>query len=260
MLTVGLLELFGASASQAGPALGPAESYFDPQPAALVRAALSDDAVRVRELVSSGVNPNSQGPRSNSKNTPQITLLGYAIGQRSEVALRLLIDAGANPLFEPRDDDGNAFSFAIVRKDSAMLDALYRAWPLTKVPANVQAKGAFQALAFHCNACLKVMFQNGLPVGVQSEAGYNLFIMAMAGEDFDTAEWLLKDMAIPLDAETVRGVNSANYLQDDLVRYRPGTPTHDRLLRLQAVMQSRGVIFPVPTIEQRQQALGIKPL
>ena len=255
---MGLFELFGASASQAGPALDPAEKFFDPQPAALVRAALAGDVTRIRDLVASGVNPNSQGPRSNSKNTPQITLLGYAIGQRSEVALRLLIEAGASPLFEPRKGDGNAFGFAIVRKDSAMLDALYRAWPMKDVPAKTQALNASEALLFHCNACLKVMFQHGLPVGVQSEAGYNLFILAMSREDFDTAEWLLKDMAIPLDAETRRGINSANYVQDDLMRYRPGTPTHDRLLRLQAVMQARGVIFPVPSIEQRQLDLGIK--
>ena len=255
---MGLFELFGASASQAGPTLGPPENYFDPLPTALIRAAMIQDIGRVRELVTSGVSPNSQGPRSADKNTPQITLLFYAIGQRSEAALRLLIQAGADPLFKPRVGDGNAFGFAIVRKDSAMLDALYRAWPLAKVPANIQAYNAFEALEFHCNDCLKVMFQHGLPVGVQDEVGYNLFISAMSREDFDTAEWLLKDMAIPLDAETKRGVNSANWVQDDLMRYRPGTPTHDRLLRLQAVMQARGVIFPVPTIEQRQLDLGIK--
>ena len=255
---MGLFELFGASTSQAGPAMGPAEKYFDPQPAALVRAALANDATRVRELVSTGVDPNSQGPRSNSKNTPQITLLGYAVGQRSEGALRLLIEAGANPLFEPRDDDGNVFIFTIVRKDSAMLDALYRAWPMAKVPAKTQSRIAFSALGFDCTACLHVMFQHGMPVGVQDGRGFNLFLAAMTREDFETAEWLLKDMAIPLDAETRRGVNSANYLQEDLIRYRPGTPTHDQLLRLQAVMQARGVIFPVPTIEQRQLDLGIK--
>ena len=255
---MGLFELFGASPSQAGPSLGPPEEYFDPLPTALVRAALAQDVVRVRELVSSGVNPDSQGPRSADKNTPQITLLFYAIGQRNDAALRLLIHVGADPLFKPRVGDGNAFGFAIVRKDSAMLDALYRAWPMTKVPVNVQARNAFEALEFHCNACLKVMFQHGLPVGVQDEVGYNLFISAMSREDFNTAEWLLKDMAIPLDAETRRGINSANYLQDDLMRYRPGTPTHDRLLRLQAVMQARGVIFPVPTMEQRRQTLGAK--
>ena len=257
-LTMALFELFGASAAEAAPALGPAEKYFDPQPAALVRAALANDAMRVRELVAAGANPNSQGPRSNSKNTPQITLLGYAVSQRSEAALRLLIQAGADPLFRPRDDDGNAFVFTIVRKDSEMLDALYRAWPIAKVPSDTQAENAFSAMGFNCNDCLKVMFKHGLPVGVQDSLGNNLFMEAMSREDFETAEWLLKDIGVPLDSETVRGVNSANILQSDLSRYRPGTPTHDALLRLQAVMQARGVAFPVETSTQRRASRGLK--
>ena len=216
VLTMGLFELFGVGVAWAAPALGPAEKYFDPQPAALVRAALAEDASRVRELVAAGVNPNSQGPRSNSKNTPQITLLGYAVGQSNEPAIRLLIQAGANPLFEPREDDGDAFLFAIGRKDSAMLDALYRAWPLSKVPAKTQSETAFSALRFNCNACLKVMFKNGLSVGVQDSLGNNLFMEAMSREDLETAEWLLKDVGVPLDSETVRGVNSANILQSEL--------------------------------------------
>ena len=215
---MGLFELFGAGVAKAAPALGPAEKYFDPQPVALVRAALAEDAPRFRELVAAGVNPNSQGPHSEDKNTPQITLLGYAISQCSEAALRLLIQAGADPLFKPRDGDGNAFGFAIVRKDSEMLDALYRAWPNSKIPAKTQSETAFSALRFNCNACLKVMFKHGLPVGVQDSLGNNLFMEAMSREDLETAEWLLKDVGVPLDSETVRGVNSANILQSELSR------------------------------------------
>ena len=255
---MGLFELFGAGVAKAAPALGPAEKYFDPQPAALVRAALAEDAPRFRELVAAGVNPNSQGPRSEDKNTPQITLLGYAISQRSEAALRLLIQAGADPLFKPRDGDGNAFGFAIVRKDSEMLDALYRAWPISKIPTKTQSETAFSALRFNCNACLKVMFKHGLPVGVQDSLGNNLFMEAMSREDLETAEWLLKDVGVPLDSETVRGVNSANILQSELSRYRPGTPTYDSLLRLQAAMQARGVVFPVETSTQRRASRGLK--
>lgn len=240
------------------PALGPAEKYFDPQPVSLVRAALANDATRVRELVAAGVNPNSQGPQSNSKNTPQITLLGYAVSQRSEAALRLLIQAGADPLFKPRDGDGNAFGFAIVRKDSEMLDALYEAWPIAKVPANVQSDNAFSALRFDCNDCLKVMFKHGLPVGVQDSRGYNLFMTAMSREDVETAEWLLKDVGVPVEADPRRDVTPANQLQLHISRYRPGTPTYETLLRLQAIMQSRGIVFPVETVTQRRASLGLK--
>ena len=258
MLTVGLLELFGASASMAGPALGAAESYFDPQPAALVRAALASDVARVRELVTAGANPNSQGPRSDSKNTPQITVLAFVVGQRSEGALRLLIEAGANPLFEPRDDDGNVFVFTIVRKDSAMLDALYLAWPIAKIPAKTQSRNAVSALGFDCTACLQVMFKHGLSVGVQDGRGYNLLTAALSREDFEIAEWLLKDVGVPLGAVSSGGVTPANHLQNQIGRYLPGTPIPEILLRLQALMQARGIVFPVETSAQWRAVRGIK--
>ena len=211
-----------------------------------------------RALVAAGVNPNSQGPRSDSKNTPQITLLGYVVSQRSEPALQLLIQAGSNPLFEPRDDDGNAFLFAVLRKDTAMLDALYRAWPMSKIPTKTQSQTAFSALRFRCNPCLQVMFQHGLPPGVQDSRGYTLYMAAVTGEDFKTAEWLLKDIGVPVDEDLTRDVTPANQLQLHIARYRSGTATHDALLRLQAVMESRGVVFPVETVAQRRTRLGRK--
>ena len=255
---MGLFELFGASASQAGPALGPAEEYFDPQPAALVRAALGNEAALVRELVVSGVNPNSHGPRSNNKNTPQITLLGYAVSQRSELALQRLIEVGADPLFVPRDGDGNVFVFTIIRRDSAMLDALYRAWPIMKIPAATQSRNAFSALGFNCAACLQVMFKHGLPVGIQNELGYNLLTKALSREDFEMAEWLLKEAGVPLDAVSSGGVTPANHLESQIGRYLPGTPIPAVLLRLQALMQARGIVFPVETPAQWRNVRGIK--
>ena len=119
---MGLFESFGTGGAADAPRMTAAETYFDAQPAMLLRAALAGDAARVRELVAAGTDPNSHGPQTGSKNTPQITLLGYAIGQRNDAALRLLIQAGASPLFEPRAEDGNAFLFAIVRGDAAMLE------------------------------------------------------------------------------------------------------------------------------------------
>lgn len=255
---MGLFEVLGANAATGASALAEPAKYFDPQAAVLVRAALAGDAARVLAEVRAGVNPNSHGPRSDSKNTPQVTLLGYAIGQRNEVALRLLVQAGANPLFEPRDDDGNAFLFAIVRKDSEMLDALYRAWPITKVPAKTQSEDAFSALRFDCVACLKVMFKHGLAVGVQDARGYNLFMETVSREDYKTAEWLITDVGVPLDTETARGVTPANQMQQHIARYRAGTPTFASLHRLQALMQARGVVFPVETPEQRRANRGVR--
>ena len=256
-MLVGLLS-YGGCASDSAPALGPPEKYFDPQPAALVRAALANDVGHARALVAAGVNPNSQGPRSDDKNTRQVTLLSFAVGQRSEPALRLLIQAGADPLFKPRKGDGNAFGFAISRNDTVMLDALYRAWPMSNVPAATQSDLAVAALRFSCSGCLQTMFKNGLSSGTTDSRGYNLFMEALSREDLETAEWLLKDIGVPFDSQTIRGVNSANHLQSDLAKYRPGTPTHDTLLRMQEIMKSRGVVFPVETSAQWRARHGIE--
>ena len=80
----------------------------------------------------------------------------------------------------------------------------------------------------------------------------------MNREDLETAEWLLKDVGVPLDAMAGGGVTPPNILQDDISRYRPGTQTHDTLLRLQAVMQARGVVFPVETAAHWRASRGIK--
>lgn len=81
---------------------------------------------------------------------------------------------------------------------------------------------------------------------------------AINREDLETAEWLLKDVGVPLDAMAGGGVTPPNILQDDISRYRPGTATYETLLRLQAVMQARGIVFPVETAAHWRASRGIK--
>ena len=169
---MGLFELFGMGSAQAqqadarAPRLAPAALFFEPGPLALLKAALAGDEREVVRLVSTGVDPNSKGPITTDKNKPQLTLLNYATAEKNERALALLIAAGADPLFKPRDGDGNAFLFAVVRHDAKMLDVLYRLWPMSRIPPKVQSQDAFGALRFDCRECLAVMFRHGLPPGV----------------------------------------------------------------------------------------------
>ena len=143
---MGLFEFLGMGAVNAeevdarAPKLVAANRFFEPEAVALLNAALAGDETEVRRLAAAGVNANSQGPKSNSKNTPQITLLNYATFAQNERALALLIAAGADPLFKPRDGDGNAFLFAVVRHDAKMLDVLYRLWPMSRIPPQVQSQ------------------------------------------------------------------------------------------------------------------------
>ena len=250
---MGLFELFGMGAAQAdvpdarAPRLAHEEAFFQGQPLTLLQAALAGDAAQARQLVAQGVDPNSHGPADLSKAVPQLTLLNYATGVQNERAMAILLAVGADPLLEPRDDDGDAFLFAIVRHDAKMLDVLYRLFPLSRVPLKRQISNAFAAINFNANECLKIMFDHGLPLGVRNSVGDNLFMEALDREDFDTAEWLLVDIGVPVDIEPARlGSTPANQVQRALVEvFRPGSRTYKRYEKFKRIMEQKGIVFPV---------------
>lgn len=250
---MGLFELFGMGAAEAdvpnarAPQLARPEAFFQGQALALMQAALTGDATQARQLVAQGVDPNSHGPASTSKAVPQLTLLNYATGVQAERAMAILLSVGADPLFEPRDEDGDAFLFAIVRNDAKMLDVLYRLFPMSRIPSVRQSQNAFAALRFNANRCLQVMFDHGLPPGVTDSRGDNLFMEALDREDFDTAEWLLVDIGVPLDGPPDRGGNTpANQVQRALTEvFRPGSPSYVRYEKFKAIMERKGIVFPV---------------
>jgi len=253
VLIMGWFEWIGMGAARAdtpdarAPQLASADSFFQGPPLALLRAALSGDEAEARRLVAEGVAPDSQGPASKSKATPQLTLLNYATGVRNERAMAILIAVGADPLFKPRPEDGNAFLFPIVRHDAKMLDALYRLYPLSRIPEERRSHDAFAALRFHANDCLKVMFDHGLPLGVTDPRGVTLLSDALDGEDLDTAEWLLTTVGVPVDVpRDRRGSTPAAEVQRRLAEdFRPGTPTYKRYEKFKRIMEQKGIVFPV---------------
>jgi hypothetical protein len=260
---MGLFEMFGMGAARAGdaraPKLAPPESFFQGDALALFQAARAGDDGRVRALVANGTDPDSHGPASASKATPQVSLLGYAIYLHDARAAALLIAHGANPLAEARPEDGNDFVLPLVRGDAQALDLLYQLFPMSKIPLEVQSENAFSALGFNCRPCLEVMLRRGLPPGVEDSTHYSLFMKALLGEDLDMAEWLLVDVKVPLTAQTVRGANAPNMVQRALDQtYKPGTPTWTRYQKFRSVMEERGVRFPVETAAQVRERLHLK--
>jgi hypothetical protein len=262
---MGLFERFGLGAARAGaggpkaPDLPGPEAFFAADALALLTAARAGDESRVRELIAGGVDPNSHGPASTSKATPQLTLLNYATSLHDERALGVLIANGADPLFAAREEDGNAFLFPIVRGDAAGLDMLYKLFPMSRIPPRIQSKNAFSALGFNCRPCLEVMFRHGLPPGVEDVRHYTLFMEALSREDLDMAEWLLADVNVPLAARTSRGVTGPNMVQSGLTEdYRPGTPTYLRYRKLQAIMADKGIAFPVESAAQYRARMNLK--
>ena len=81
---------------------------------------------------------------------------------------------------------------------------------------------------------------------------------SLDGEKLDMAEWLLTEVKVPFNTETIRGVTPANSLQTDLDRYRPDTPTYAQLLRMKRYMESQGVVFPVESPAEIRARKGIK--
>lgn len=249
---MGLLELFGLPSrvtNAKAPPLGRPEKFFSGLNLDLMKAALAGDMERARQLVSSGADPNGHGPVTSSKMTPQVTLLAYALGERNERAMALLVAVGADPLFQPREEDGDAFIFAFVRKDDKMLAALYRLYPMSRIPAGTQVLHAFTALDLNAIGCLHVMLANGLPKDIRRPSGQNLLVEALYRQDYDTAEWLITDVGVPLEDPLPRsGVTPANIVQLDLAEsFIPGTPLYERNLRLKRLMEQKGVRFPVET-------------
>jgi hypothetical protein len=252
VISMGLFELFGMGAARAdvpdarAPRLARADSFFAGPALELLNAALAGDEARARELVSRGADPDSQGPASESEAVPQLTLLNYATGAQNPKAMAILVAVGADPLLKPRPEDGDAFLFAIVRHDAAMLDVLYRLFPMSKVPADIQSKDAFSALRFDARECLQVMFAHGLPPGVRNSLGDNLLIDAMNREDFDMAEWMIK-AGVPVDnPPDLNGVTPANIVQGALTeQFKPGSPTWRRYDKIKQMMAQQGIVFPV---------------
>ena len=72
--------------------------------------------------------------------------------------------------------------------------------------------------------------------------------------------WECVDKQIIERVAAMGKVNPAWAAQADevIARYRPGTPTMASLLRLKALMEARGVVFPVETAEQWRARNGVK--
>lgn len=91
-----------------------AEIFPDPKVAALAQAALSGDAARAAELVRSGANPNARGARN-------VTLLQWAMLNKSPRGFAILLDLRANPA-QPGLEGDAALHFAAKANDTTYLD------------------------------------------------------------------------------------------------------------------------------------------
>lgn len=223
--------------------LKPAGEYFDdPQTLALLDAALAGDLKRAQSLVAAGANPQAEGPR---QAVNRIDLLDYAIAAGKPQAIRVLAAVGADPE-RIHQGPGNAFLFAMTLKRMDLYTLLLDLKPVASLSKDTLEYLMFEAVIEPCQPCLELLLKRGVPIDFPDGAGYTILLSAMDGQDYELAEWILLQGA-SVKIETPSGVTPANAVEFYLKKFRPGTPTHDQVLRLKALMQARGAVFPAPT-------------
>ncbi len=223
--------------------LKPAGEYFeDPRTLALLDAALAGDLKRAQSLVASGANPQAEGPR---QAVNRIDLLDYAIAAGKPQAIRVLVAVGADPE-RIHQGPGNAFLFAMKLEKMDLYALLLDLKPVASLSKDTLEYLMFGAVRQPCRPCLELLLKRGVPIDLPDGAGYTILLRTMDLQDYELAEWILLQGA-SVKIEPPSGVTPAYSVQYDLEKFRPGTPTHDQVLRLKALMQARGAVFPAPT-------------
>jgi uncharacterized protein len=221
----------------------PKDYFSDQKTLALLTAALVGDLAKAKQLVAEGANPNDEGPRSNPYN--RIRLLHFAIAAKNPRALHVLMAVGADPELSAQGF-GGAFDFAMTLKDMEMLSLLLELRPIYTLSKDTIEDLLFESVTDNCPSCLEVILKRGAPIDMPDGAGYTIMMAAIDTQDFDLAEWLLlKGASVHVVANG--GMTPAYSIQYDLQKFRPGTPTHNKVLHLKKLMEERGAIFPAPS-------------
>lgn len=226
--------------------LKPVGEYFEnPQTLALLDAALAGDLKRAQALVAAGANPQAEGPRQALN---RIDLLDYAIAAGQPQAIRVLVAVGADPE-RIHQGPGNAFLFAMKLEKMDLYALLLDLRPVASLSKDTLEYLMFGAVRQPCRPCLELLLKRGVPIDFPDGAGYTILLRTMDLQDYELAEWILLQGA-SLRIEPLSGVTPAYSVQYDLAKFRPGTPIHDQVLRLKALMQARGAVFPAPTPQE----------
>jgi uncharacterized protein len=221
------------------------EYYFDdPKTFALLNAALAGNLAKAKELVADGANANYDGPRDNKYN--RLRLLHYAIAARNTVAVKILTGVGADPELDTLGGGGSAFLFAINLNDVEMLSLLLDLRPVASLSASTLRHLLFESVVLSRHGCIELLLQKGAPIDFQDKSGYTIMMRAIDAQDFDLAHYLLLHGA-SVEIVAKGGMTPAYSVQYDLERFRPGSPTYDKVLRLKQLMKARGAVFPAPS-------------
>ena len=229
-----------ASAAPVFKLKAPKEYFSDPATLALLKAALAGDLPTAKQLVAQGANPNDEGPKDNPYN--RIRLLHYAIAANNAEAIRVLMAVGADPELKA-EGFGRAFLFAMTLENIEMLALLLDSRPIATLSKDTLEYLLFESVSQPCQRCLELLLKRGAPIDFPDASGYTIMMRAMDAQDYDMAEWILLQGA-SVHIEAKGGMTPAYSAQYDLQKFKPGSPTHNKVLHFKELMEARGAKFP----------------
>ena len=209
----------------------------------LLASALAGDLDKARQLVAKGANPNDEGPRDNQYN--RLRLLHYAIASNSAVGVKTLIAVGADPELNAQGF-GEALLFVLTLKNLDILSLLLDLRPVHTLSRKTLKAMLFESVTQPCQSCLALLLKRGAPIDYQDDAGYTVMMAAMDAQDYDLAEWLLLQGA---SVHVMAGgcATPAYSAQFHLQKFKPGSPTYNKVLHIKKLMEERGAVFPAPS-------------
>lgn len=229
------------------------EAYFqNPNTVAMLKAAMLGDAAQAHKWKMAGGDPNEEGPLTAKR---RLRLLHYGLAARSDSAIKILLDLGADPELDAAQNS-NAFIFAMYLNDPVPLGYLLDNRSITSIPYDILVDIVKLSINMRFVKSLELLLNRGLPVDFEDPVGYTLFLEALIRTDVELAEMLLKRGA-SMKVSTGAGVTPAYSLEQRLKEARPGSEMELKLMHLKNLMQERGAVFPAKTPAQIRAEKGV---
>jgi len=185
-------------------AMRASQAFSSPAAAELAQAAADGDAARVRALVAAGADANARGERG-------ISVLQWALYQRSVDGLRALLAAGADPA-QGADDGATVLQLAAMAEDPRYLRALLDARVDPNLPNTVTGAGALaMALMAERPEHFAALLAAGADPGRADRLGNTPLHVAAKINEFGHALTLLRAGADP-NARNAQGATFQRYM------------------------------------------------